>query len=240
MMLTHNWFEQQEPEFQEGFRLKVAGAVQFDCGDVNVIPLARGTDFFDARSPFPVVVLQFETPTMTNYSHALVLWEELDDGIARMVGAFRGKTNGRWSTFLPRLVSRHGDNFHYQSVGVRNESNDSAVLDCHSMAKRLFDVLACSNVATVTTPAAASLNKKRAKSGKFPILEYKTLTIIVDEQRSVSEPQGGTHASPRVHLRRGHIRRIAPEKRIWVQPCVVGSNHGIVLKDYRVRTKGVA
>lgn len=38
------------------------------------------------------------------------------------------------------------------------------------------------------------------------------------------EIEGGTHASPRPHLRRGHIRKLHPEDKtqwIWVSPCFV-------------------
>ena len=53
---------------------------------------------------------------------------------------------------------------------------------------------------------------------------------------SYRDDGGGTHASPRVHLRRGHIRKIADGRTVWVQACVVGSKHGMVLKDYKLRS----
>ncbi len=47
---------------------------------------------------------------------------------------------------------------------------------------------------------------------------------------------GGTHASPRLHLRRGHPRQYAPGKYCWVQPCVVGNKAaGMVHKDYAIK-----
>jgi hypothetical protein len=237
-MLVHQWFDQQDTDFQQAIRLSVLGAVQFDGGDVNALPWSRGIDFIDAEPPFPVTLLQFDTPTLKHYSHALILWEELDCDTARFIGAMRNRSNSRWMTISPRLVSRHGDDFHYKSELKAGEiENAAAIATLHAMAFRFFDVLACSNVATVSTPPSAALNKKRVKKGKLPILEYKTLTIVLDESRSESDPQGGTHASPRVHLRRGHIRRITPEKRVWVQPCVVGSKHGMIVKDYKVTTK---
>jgi hypothetical protein len=49
-----------------------------------------------------------------------------------------------------------------------------------------------------------------------------------------NKASGGTHASPRVHLRRGHIRRL-PGKNIWVNATIVGnSDLGVVIKDYSV------
>lgn len=240
MMLTHNWFDQLHQTDQAAIKDLVAGAVQFDCGDANELPKANGIEFMDSRPPFPVTLLQFEMNVL-RYSHVLCLWHELDDGNVRITLAFKHKDDGSWASIAPRVISRNGDEVRYlDETGMGAKHNQDIIEMMHAQVMRFFDVLACSNVATITTPPLTALNKKRAKAGKFPILEYKTLTIIVDEPRSVNDPQGGAHASPRVHLRRGHIRRITPEKRVWVQPCVVGSNHGMVLKDYRVRAMATA
>jgi len=43
----------------------------------------------------------------------------------------------------------------------------------------------------------------------------------------------GTHRSPREHVRRGHVRRYADGKKIWIQSMVVNpGNGGKVTKDY--------
>ena len=48
-----------------------------------------------------------------------------------------------------------------------------------------------------------------------------------------SEPQGGTHASPRWHVRRGHWRQLADGRRVFVRACEVGDpERGGVIKDY--------
>jgi len=45
----------------------------------------------------------------------------------------------------------------------------------------------------------------------------------------------GTHASPALHLRRGHARQYSPGLYTWVQPCIVGNKKdGLVHKDYAV------
>lgn len=42
-----------------------------------------------------------------------------------------------------------------------------------------------------------------------------------------------THASPRLHWRRGHIRHLGDEKKTWVRPCLVGDGeHGTIIHDY--------
>lgn len=78
------------------------------------------------------------------------------------------------------------------------------------------------------------INRKRVAKGKRPIFDWHTVTI--GPWASKAEPQGGTHASPRLHDRRGHWRTIKPSgKRVWVKPCKVGdASKGMVFKDYRV------
>lgn len=98
-----------------------------------------------------------------------------------------------------------------------------------------FAVLSCSNVRVRDVEAPAALNKKRAKSGKAPMVTYKVLELVAPATRQERVDQGGTHASPRLHLRRGHIRRLDAERTVWVQACIVGSATGAVLKDYQVR-----
>jgi hypothetical protein len=77
------------------------------------------------------------------------------------------------------------------------------------------------------------LNRKRLKRGKVPLFTYKVLTI--GKKKRKSQKLGGTHASPRSHLRRGYYRTSRNGVRHWVQPCMVkGETDGFVHKDYKV------
>jgi hypothetical protein len=77
------------------------------------------------------------------------------------------------------------------------------------------------------------LNKMRRARGKAPLFTYKVLTI--GRKKRKSQHLGGTHASPRSHLRRGHYRTSSKGARYWVQPCMVkGETDGFVHKDYKV------
>ena len=61
------------------------------------------------------------------------------------------------------------------------------------------------------------------------------VSINQDRLRAASTPQGGTHASPRWHIRRGHWRRLPGGRRVFVRQCEVGDpTRGGVVKDYRV------
>lgn len=94
--------------------------------------------------------------------------------------------------------------------------------------------LNCSNVSAARESAPSRLsNERRKKKGKQPFFTYHTLLVDQHERQS-SEYKGGNHASPRVHLRRGHIRRL-PDKNVWVNATVVGNKSaGMVHKDYQL------
>lgn len=101
----------------------------------------------------------------------------------------------------------------------------------------LCEALSCKNVVTEPLePVDTSKNARRIKNGKLPIYETKILTIKAPEVVSGKTSNGGgTHASPRQHLRRGHIRRL-PDCNIWVNSCVVGSvENGIIEKSYNIK-----
>ena len=89
--------------------------------------------------------------------------------------------------------------------------------------------------------APTKLNKKRAKKSKPPMFEYKVLDIVADvmapqkEQSNGSQREGRSHASPRMHSRRGHVRKLASGKTTWVRNTIVGKpTRGRIIKDYSV------
>lgn len=84
------------------------------------------------------------------------------------------------------------------------------------------------------TPKPTAMNRLRMKKGK-PALSYQWHTVTVEPPTEKPAPQGGTHASPRLHERRGHWRT-RNGTRHWVRACLVGDpDRGVIEKDYRVR-----
>jgi hypothetical protein len=100
----------------------------------------------------------------------------------------------------------------------------------------LIEALSCSNVKESIHQEASKKNAQRIKSHKKPIWETKFLTLVVNEKQDKRIKDSITsHASPRQHLRRGHIRRL-PSKNIWVNSCVVGNiENGKVEKQYKIK-----
>jgi hypothetical protein len=105
-----------------------------------------------------------------------------------------------------------------------------------SMLLQTGVVLNCANVTTAQIAAPKMLNKKRKAKGKTPFFSYRVLQVRAPRE-SGGKGGGGQHASPRAHLRRGHIRRLE-EKTVWVRPAVVnpraGASVGVVQKEYAI------
>lgn len=77
-------------------------------------------------------------------------------------------------------------------------------------------------------------NRRKIAAGKAPTYDWKT--VVIGPKQPKSEHQGGTHASPRQHDRRGHLRTFKSGKSIWVKPHKVGNAAlGSVFHDYVVQ-----
>lgn len=88
-------------------------------------------------------------------------------------------------------------------------------------------------IAYRAAPKPTSINRARMKKGK-PGVTYEWHTVQVAPAAPKPEPKGGTHASPKLHDRRGHWRTRNGRKH-WVRACIVGDpDKGVVEKDYRV------
>jgi len=85
-----------------------------------------------------------------------------------------------------------------------------------------------------------SRNTKRMKRDLPPYCDYKVIDLFNGvSSAEKSEHQGGTHSSPKMHIRRGHYRNLhKPTKegktKVWVRSSVVGDpTKGITLKEYK-------
>lgn len=130
-----------------------------------------------------------------------------------------------------RSYYKYGDKG-YSSNGY----SDSEIRICAyaiGFISKFLSALNCINTNIVIHTPPESIQKQRAKHGKKPLFSYYTLHVDLPKTQSNPNELGGTHSSPRVHLRRGHPRQYSQDKWTWVQPCVVGSKeNGMIHKDY--------
>lgn len=76
------------------------------------------------------------------------------------------------------------------------------------------------------------INRKRRAKDKPPVYDWITVELAPSAPRK--EHQGGTHASPARHERRGHFRKYPSGKIAWVKPTWVGSlERGLIVHDYK-------
>lgn len=118
-------------------------------------------------------------------------------------------------------------------VDNKNDPRGEANLQLWSF----LTALNCNNVRRIEHKPKPSQQSVRRALGRQPLFSTWTLELDLSRGAQASEENGGTHASPRIHLRRGHARQYLPGKWCWVQPSLVGSKAmGMVHKDYM--TKG--
>jgi hypothetical protein len=203
-----------------------SAAIEAQCffmGDISKICELRPIPGLE-RMPYPTT--WFEATDDRQRVTGMLASEASDGTIS--VACF-GRVKGQWALFW---VSTHVDLI--AGTG-RTFSNDPDVME--SVQTGIFAIRAfcsamhCHNVERARHTPDAALQKARLKRGKAPLFSYWTLELTDAAERGVHA--GGTHASPRVHLRRGHFREFSPGKWTWVQPHAVGNKAlGMVHKDY--------
>lgn len=129
-----------------------------------------------------------------------------------------------------------------------DQAHEALIIDLIDETRAIYQFCAainCVNVGVETVSPSSSLNAKRKKHGKLPFFEYKVLDLA--PAGTETPPRGvggygrsGEHASPRTHLRRGHIRRLKNEagtRAVWVNATIVnpGARAGIIDKTYNMR-----
>lgn len=117
----------------------------------------------------------------------------------------------------------------YASISIDSRDETMALIQACS-------VMNCANVATSEIHASSALNKKRTANGKQPFFTYKVLEITEERKETKKGVGGLDHSSPRMHLRRGHLRRLE-NKAVWVRPALINaeSTSGAVFKDYAIK-----
>ena len=93
------------------------------------------------------------------------------------------------------------------------------------------------NQTTLYQPVVKNTFTNRRLKQKGKPLHYEWKTVIIGPSKQKRESLGGTHASPRLHDRRGHWRTMKKSgKKVWVKQCRVGdAARGMVLHDYKFR-----
>lgn len=216
------------------------------------------------RLPFPIVALEYPTNyesdrrliegTTLPDKNIILAWEEGESIVYTSINLFRD--TGKWfpadyvcqTLQKPTVLHTEQGNRIVQKVYTADQKF-AARLPMKIFAEQgnrdlvvLLEfccTVNCDNVKPERIPAPEKLNKKRIANGREPFDSCYILTIP-SSPGDTHEALHGTHASPRLHLRRGHLRRLPSGKVIWVRHCMVGNpDKGVVEKIYRVSSMAV-
>lgn len=239
---VHDWIEwlksNNSPGWAEWAHENVLNAPIFYIGKFQELPPPRIEALAMLRPPFPRCVVEYGTIDADPCSRVLLYCEEIKGEEGYLCQPAQKMRSGGWVTGHPLLGRRAPDGtIEFQCDLDASDQGVRALQAAWFFAAHAFNVMRCVNVIMVDHPAPEKLNKKRLSVGKQPLLSFKTLHINVPNRSSDGPPLGGSHSSPRLHLRRGHIRRLPGQRQVWVQSCVVGSSHGVVVKDYALVSK---
>ena len=170
-------------------------------------------------------------------------WDQYE-GKVLLNGFHEGRGNAGIAGFpivyLPDLATGYLRNLHYnEELFWKSLCNDVGAEAAVTM--ELCEALTCTNVDIATIQSVRpSVNERRTRDGKLPLYDIRTLEIV---PRSSGKPEMAAagyscidRASPRQHLRRGHIRRLDSGRNIWVSACSVGER-GRIDKIYSVKSE---
>jgi hypothetical protein len=126
-----------------------------------------------------------------------------------------------------------------KALGKTDDECQKYALNVFRTAWRKLVALSVLNIqaeAVASCTGNALVNAKRIRKGKRPFFEW--TTVEVKPRAAVQEPKGGTHASPKPHMRRGHVRKLKSGKIVTIKPIIVNKHkmpdEGFVFHDYKV------
>jgi len=231
---------------------EVRGAVKIYGGLAADLPRFPVDGFPDGniKLPFPLVLVEYVVPM-----HMAGDSQEADVTLFAICRQQDGKVSvtflsnhgsDRWGVVGGCTLECRGSAgvlpHSYVHSGPVSVEHETAIYNASQGLYWVLGAMSCSNVALVDQAPPDALNRKRSKSGKVPLFTYKTLHIVTDRdrtKRTARENDTEARQSPRLHLRRGHIRRLDEARMIWVQPAMVGDpERGKVVNAYALSRKG--
>jgi hypothetical protein len=231
---------------------QIARAVRFDVGDADQLPRPSPDDApLMGHLPYPTCYFEFDASGA-----------ERDDGTPagrlRMMVLARDLGGEISSVFFRSHPP--GERFFSMGFGARWRVEAGEVLwepdlltdqmpadlEDEEHLKRvtaIFLAPVLSYLAVLNRPGAevvrvippTKLAVSRQKAGKPPLFDFHRVKCNGSERASSArDGEGSERAEPRLHMRRGHARRLASGKEIWIRSTVVGpASAGAIGKDFQ-------
>jgi hypothetical protein len=202
----------------------------FDSDEVDLAARA----LMDELPRLPHAAVIFEVPDQNGTLDSQVVYARQVDDAVECAYFHRDKATGRWTDIIV-----HG---RFSQPGIADvELNPRTAEDNRAgyaqaatgIVWRALGILA----SNPETSAREVPRTRRPKLERAGVSGWTWTMVSVDpEQVKPKSPSlGGTHASPRWHIRRGHWRNLPDGRRVFVRECEVGDMaRGGVVKDYEV------
>lgn len=145
--------------------------------------------------------------------------------------------------FFPFVIGfpfQHSDPLYYRVLFSENSiqlNQESHLTDASLVRWGVLRVLTLLRMsyARMESVDLSSENKHRARLGRPPFSERRVLVIDSQKVAGIVHRRGGTHASPREHMRRSHLRRLKSGKTVTIPSFKVGDrSRGTVTGPYLV------
>lgn len=219
----------------DSFRADCIRAMCFDLGSYDDLhDLATTAPRELIALPAPLSLFAVHDATFETFTLAKQIGDEVHCTVALRDGSGQGAVlDAVIVATVPDapLQVRRSDGSIVTSADVNELLAKAMIL----VSKIVFacEVFGCSNVDLLPNAPSAFSQQRRKEAGKAPLFTWHTLHIR--NAHAVRKGSGeGSHASPRLHFRRGHIRRL-PDRKVWVHSCMVGdASKGYAHKDYKV------
>lgn len=210
-------------------------AIAFNLGQADDLAQMPA---YKTKLPFEVCWFEFNTKTIDTgtrvFSGCLAVENE---NKSLIIFAFYKNKNNRWTFIgeskIEEVLGEKGlvqNSYHIGMPKEVSEDMGNTLAHCAHVISSACLVMNCKNVIKVENKPS-KLAKMRGCNKRKKL--FSTWTLHIKSDRKEYEPRGGTHASPRVHLRRGHVRQFKPGQYTWVPSCLVrGKSPGMIHKDY--------
>lgn len=197
----------------------------FDMSEAYKPEVTIDAEIMDCPIPFPMTAM---VCTQDDGLNVLMLMKRFEDytAVIPMAGV------NKFQTMLPFMYKvENGQVLVGHPDGTKFDFKFSPTTGHMAFVASFLKLLRSAPMTGYTASKRAN-HAKKIRQGKPPQYDWKTIVIEASKQKG--EDQGGTHASPRWHERRGHWRKVASGKIVWVKNCEVGNkNLGAVFHDYK-------
>ncbi len=187
------------------------------------------------RPPFDkcFVVWQGKTKSHPNYEVLMmVAGEDPEEGIA--IAMWKGPSGTLLKPMPAMFYFIEDDNIRYGSADEKNPVDKEIAELMLAQLGAWYGAMDRRIEAYVPSVRDTFTNRRKIQQGKLPTYDW--TTVWIEPAKPRAEDKGGTHASPRLHERRGHLRRLKTGKNVWVKAHKVGDvTKGTIFHDYAIK-----